>query len=91
MQDKTDETDALDIARLMLDMGEQLPHVQRDDTSTELRLLSDHRDNLLVERTRLINQLHNQMLQIDPLAAQAALGPQGAPLMSASSSCHCAA
>jgi len=65
-QDKTDETDALAIARLMLAEGEQLPHVQRDDRSTELRLLSDHRDNLLVERTRLINQLHSQMLQIDP-------------------------
>ncbi len=65
-QDKTDETDALAIARLMLAEGDQLPRVRRDDTSTELRLLSDHRDNMLVERTRLINQLHGQMLQIDP-------------------------
>ena len=65
-QDKTDETDALAIARLLLAEGEQLPRVRRDDTSTELRLLSDHRDNMLVERTRLINQLHGQMLQIDP-------------------------
>jgi len=65
-QDKTDETDALAIARLMLADGDQLPRIQRDDTSTELRLLSDHRDNMLVERTRLINQLHGQMLQIDP-------------------------
>jgi len=65
-QDKTDETDALAIARLLVAEGEQLPAVRRDDLSTELRLLSDHRDNLLVERTRLINQLHAQMLQIDP-------------------------
>ncbi len=34
--------------------------------STELRVLSDHRDNLIVERTRLVNQLHAQMLQLDP-------------------------
>jgi len=65
-QDKTDETDALAIARLLLAEGDTLPEVQRDDLSTELRLLSDHRDNLLAEKTRLINQLHGQMLQVDP-------------------------
>ncbi len=65
-QDKTDATDALAIARLLHAEGEQLPVVQADDASTELRLLSDHRDNLVAERTRLINQLHAQMLQIDP-------------------------
>jgi transposase len=65
-QDKTDQTDALAIARLLLAEGEELPHVQQDDLSTELRLVSDHRDNLVVERTRLLNQLHAQMLQLDP-------------------------
>jgi len=65
-QDKTDAADALAIARLISAEGEQLPLVQADDLSTELRLLSDHRDNLVAERTRLINQLHAQMLQIDP-------------------------
>jgi transposase len=65
-QDKTDETDALAIARLLLAEGEHLPRVQADDLSTELRMLSEHRDNLLGERTRLINQLHAQMLQVDP-------------------------
>jgi len=65
-QDKTDQADALAIARLLLAEGAHLPAIPRDDVSTELRLLSDHRDNLLVDRTRLINQLHAQMLQIDP-------------------------
>src|SRR3954454_1169601 len=65
-QDKTDQADALAIARLLLAEGAHLPTIQRDDGSTALRLLSDHRDNLLVDRTRLINQLHAQMLQIDP-------------------------
>jgi transposase len=65
-QDKTDQTDALAIARLLLAEGEGLPRVQRDDLGTELRLVSDHRDNLLAERTRLLNQLHAQMLQLDP-------------------------
>jgi transposase len=65
-QDKTDHTDALAIARVLLAEGEELPLVPRDDASTEVRVLSDHRDNLVVERTRLINQLHAQMLQLDP-------------------------
>jgi len=65
-QGKTDETDALDIAWLLLAEGDTLPEVQRDDLSTELRLLSDHRDNLLAEKTQLLNQLHAQMLQVAP-------------------------
>jgi len=69
-QDKTDHADALAIARLLRAEGEQLPLVQADDASTELRLLSDHRDNLVAERTRLVNQLHAQMLQIDPCYAE---------------------
>ena len=65
-QDKTDTADALAMARLLLVEQADLPAVQRDDASTELRLLSDQRDNLVAERTRLINQLHAQMLQIGP-------------------------
>ena len=65
-QDKTDQADALAIARVLLAEGAELPHVAADDQSTELRVLSDHRDNLVVERTRLVNQLHAQMLQLDP-------------------------
>jgi transposase len=64
--DKTDQTDALAIARVLLAEGATLPQVPLDDVSTELRLLSDHRDNLVVERTRLVNQLHAHMLQRDP-------------------------
>ncbi|MDQ6834495.1 MAG: IS110 family transposase [Chloroflexota bacterium] len=69
-QDKTDTTDARAIARLLRAEGKQLPLVQADDASTERRLLSDHRDNLVAERTRLVNQLHAQMLQIDPCYAE---------------------
>lgn len=63
---KTDALDALAMARLLRAERETLPRVQPDDASTELRLLSDHRDNLVAERTRLINQLHAQMLQLAP-------------------------
>ncbi len=65
-QDKTGTADALAMARLLGAEGDGLPLVQADDASTELRLLSDHRDNLVADRTRLINQLHAQMLQLDP-------------------------
>ncbi len=65
-QDKTDTADALAMARLLRVEHAELPLVRRDDHSTELRLLSEHRDNLVSERTRLTNQLHAQMLQIDP-------------------------
>ena len=65
-QDKTDSADALAMVRLVRAEGETLPHVQADNVSTELRVLSDHRDNLVVDRTRLINQLHAQLLQLDP-------------------------
>jgi transposase len=65
-QDKTDTADALAMARLLLVEHAELPPVRRDDPSTALRLLSDHRDNLVNERTRLTNQLHAQMLQLDP-------------------------
>jgi Transposase IS116/IS110/IS902 family./Transposase. len=69
-QDKTDHADALAMARLLRAEHECLPLVRPDDCSTELRLLSDHRDNLVVDRTRLVNRLHAQMLQIDPCYAQ---------------------
>jgi transposase len=65
-QDETDHTDALAMARLLRAEAEYLPRVRPDDPSTELRLLSDHRDNLVAERTRLVNRLHAQMPQIDP-------------------------
>jgi len=65
-QDKTDTADALAMARLLGAEGDGLPLVHADDASTALRLLSDHRDNLIADRTRRINQLHAQMLQLDP-------------------------
>lgn len=67
------------MARLLRVEGDTLPEVQRDDVSTELRLLSDHRDNLVVERTRLVNQLHAQRLQLDPTDAEKS-GPLTKPV-----------
>src|SRR3712207_1673875 len=60
-QDKTATADALALARLLRAEGEVLPRGQPDDLRTALRLLSDHRDHLVTERSRLSNQLHAQM------------------------------
>ena len=65
-QDKTDSAEGLAMARLLRAEGDTLPRVSADGASTELRLLSDHRATLVGDRTRLINQLHAQMLQLDP-------------------------
>ncbi len=65
-RDQTDTADALAMARLLGAEGDGLPVVYADDASTALRLLSDHRDNLVADRTRLVNQRHAQMLQRDP-------------------------
>ena len=85
-QDKTDTADALAMARLLRAEGEALPRVQADDASTALRLLSDHRDNLVADRTRLINQLHAQMLQLDPRYEE-----QSGPLTQAAGVRYCEA
>ncbi len=65
-QDQTDIADGLAMARLLRAEGDTLPRVSADGASTALRLLSDHRDTLVGDRTRLINQRHAQMLQRDP-------------------------
>jgi transposase len=83
-QDKTDTADALAMARLLRAEGEALPQVHADDRSTELRLLSDHRANLVADRTRLINQLHAQMLQLDPC-----YGERSGPLTQAAGVRYC--
>ncbi len=65
-QDKTAIAEGLAMARLLRAEGDTLPRVSADGASTALRLLSDHRDTLVGDRTRLINQRHAQMLQRDP-------------------------
>lgn len=53
---KSDPIDALAAARAAL-REPDLPTAHLDDASREVRLLMDHRDNLVAERTRVINRL----------------------------------
>ncbi|MFG2525321.1 transposase [Streptomyces sp. NPDC048527] len=54
---KTDVKDALHVAQVALFRHDLRPVVQEDQT-TILRLLTERRDDLVHERTRVLNRLH---------------------------------
>lgn len=62
---KSDPIDALAVARAAL-REPGLPTAHLDDTARELRLLVDHREDLVGERTRHINRLRWHLHEIEP-------------------------
>src|SRR6476469_4765026 len=62
---KSDPIDALAVARAALRYPD-LPVAQLAGPARELRLLVDHRDNLVSERTRCINRLRWHLHELDP-------------------------
>ena len=65
VQGRSDPIDALAVARAAL--GEPtLPVAQHDQASWEVKLLVDHREHLVAERTRQINRLRWHLHQLDP-------------------------
>jgi transposase len=62
---KSDPIDALAVARAALRQPD-LPAAQLEGASRELRLLVDHRDDLVAERTRMINRLRWHLHELDP-------------------------
>lgn len=62
---KSDPIDALAVARAAL-RHPDLPVAQLDGPSRELRLLVDHREDLVAERTRCINRLRWHLHELDP-------------------------
>jgi transposase len=62
---KSDPIDALAVARAAL-REPSLPTAHLDAASRELRLLVDHREDLIAERTRHINRLRWHLHEIDP-------------------------
>ena len=67
---KSDPIDALAIARLAL-REEGLPAARLDEQVLEVRRLADHRDDLVAERTRVINRLRWMVHDLDPELAPA--------------------
>jgi transposase len=62
---KSDPSDAVAVARVAA-RGEGLSSPQRSDVCVDLKRLSDHRDQLVRARTRLINRTHTDLVISDP-------------------------
>jgi transposase len=62
---KSDPIDALAVARSSL-RHPDLPVAELDGPARELRLLVDHREDLVAERTRCINRLRWHLHELDP-------------------------
>jgi transposase len=62
---KSDAIDALAVARAAL-REPNLPQARLDGEERELRLLVDHRDDLVCERTRVLNRLRWHLHELDP-------------------------
>ena len=61
------EIDSLAIARAVVKDGvERFPAAYLDEQAMEIRLLSDHRHDLVVERTRVVNRLRWHLVELDP-------------------------
>jgi transposase len=63
---KTDRLDAHAVALLVWREEDPLPQVATEDETAVLEVLVTERENALAEATRLRNQLHQLLLQIDP-------------------------
>jgi transposase len=64
---KSDEIDALAVARAVVKDGvERFPAAYLDEQAMEIRLLSDHRKDLVAERTRVQNRLRWHLLELCP-------------------------
>ena len=64
---KSDEIDALAVARAVVKDGvEQFPVAYLNEQAMEIRLLLNHRQDLVAERTRTINRLRWHLLELSP-------------------------
>jgi transposase len=62
---KSDEIDALAVAHAVVKDGlERFPAAHLDEQAMEIRLLSDHRKDLVAERTRVQNRLRWHLLEL---------------------------
>jgi transposase len=63
---KSDQIDAMAVARAALREGlDSLPCAWLDERAMEIRLLNDHRSDLVAERTRLQNRLRWHLVELD--------------------------
>jgi len=63
---KSDAIDAVAVARAALREGvDALPSAFLDEAAMEIRLLADHREDLVAERTRMQNRLRWHLVELD--------------------------
>ncbi len=64
---KSDEIDALAVARAVVKDGvERFPVAYLNEQAMEIRLLVEHRNDLVAERTRTVNRLRWHLLELSP-------------------------
>src|SRR5450432_2020349 len=64
---KSDEIDSLAVARAVVKDGvEHFPAAYLDERAMEIRLLADHRNDLIAERTRIQNRLRWHLVALCP-------------------------
>ena len=64
---KSDEIDALAVARAVVKDGvERFPVAYLNEQAMEIRLLVEHRNDLVAERTRTVNRLRWHLLELCP-------------------------
>jgi transposase len=64
---KSDQIDAIAIARAVVKDGvDEFPVAYLDEQAVEVRLLSDHRQDLVAERTRMQSRLRWHLVQLSP-------------------------
>jgi transposase len=72
---KSDPIDATAVALAALRVGiDELPAAHLDEHAMEIRVVTDYRDQLIAERTRMINRLRWHLVRIAP-ELEAKLGP----------------
>jgi transposase len=63
---KTDKLDARAVAHMVRQESDSLPRVQSEDQTVVLALLTTERERAVAEATRLRNQIHAHLMQLDP-------------------------
>ena len=81
---KSDEIDALAVARAVVKDGiERFAAAHLDEQAMEIRLLSDHRKDLVAERTRIQNRLRWHLLELCPELEQSLQAARAGPARTA--------
>jgi len=64
--DKTDLIDSIVIERITRDEVKYLPDIRVDEEQEDLKLIIRQRNELVKEKTRLVNRLHSKLTQLMP-------------------------